>query len=976
MQIRDRFDGRASPFEGDRELVLRRLPANSRVVSARATVTPVGTGSPPFAENIAFTGGQGEWGATLTARQRWVEVDFHARRTLAAVTGANLQGAALLVDPGGGVFTDVNERGALGGSRNDLFRLQDASPHSLPGLAVSRFRLTAEVGRPDNPAVTSVTVLGLPSNVRLSLGEEPPFFTHAGELSRAVTTPDFGKQLQSFLAEAAVENGFYVLPLTVHSDSIARLEVALEVDVVLQAGVLPEGLDEVALAFDHGSLPRTEPENLRLALPANARVRAVRGRASGAFAASQVVLGPTGEVDAPETAEVSAGATQAQLLALDEALAADGVDLLLAAASRTARLEVDLLEDLDGKPGGASFLPAPVAVALDRETAGRPTWTSVALPSEIQLRPKGETRYWLAVRSVEGEAVWAASAADAEAPAMQETRDGGLSWRRSGRAARAAFFRLRRKTGRFRVPVDLQVGAGAAAERVSLQRFAPMGRVDLRFDVPEVAAGFNRYVEKAAPRACSESEHLANGDFREGLGGGPFFLSHAGTSGAQTVPAEWALTAGVVSPRFNNEPGVVLGVFDSDLDAPTALSQVVPLAPSCAYEFSFSAWATHDDATAEVHWLGDGCGLLRSDVVAIGRRSELPALHRARLAAPAAATEAEVRFLVPDGAVELEWVSLRGTANAVENGDLQARTDDLPAGWQPESNGAAASLVQTVMAPGDRPFTFEIQGREATAEVRWLRDDGSETGTPTALVLAADGFECVAAEGRTPADAVAARVKLSAPTGREAEIRNVDLRFPELTSVPATFVAEAPGDLKVLDWQVEWEPVEVPPPPLPETGLCPPTPPDAKPGELADGCCCCPCCGAKKKLAHAEPRVTAAGRAVRVGHCADCGGRVVAFGGRPVAGAPRLGDADLPPARIVVREEARPPAEPVPPLTRITGIGEKRAELLAAAGLGTLDALSRADPAELLEALPRVSEEMAEEFVAAAREILAKMRRT
>jgi hypothetical protein len=70
---------------------------------------------------------------------------------------------------------------------------------------------------------------------------------------------------------------------------------------------------------------------------------------------------------APEGAvEVSPEAVQARPLALDEPVAADAVDLLLAAVTRRARLQLDVREDLDGKPGNTSLLGAPVPFEIDR----------------------------------------------------------------------------------------------------------------------------------------------------------------------------------------------------------------------------------------------------------------------------------------------------------------------------------------------------------------------------------------------------------------------------------------------------------------------------------------------------------------------------------------------------------------------------------------------------------------------------------
>jgi len=547
MIRRFRFDGGAAPFEGRREVLWRRLPAGAEIASARATVVPAvaGEGGEPFIERIDFAGGRGDWRATKQAVPgNWVEVDFHARRTLVSLTGSGLADGAggnaqLLVDLGG-VFHRVSADGSLGGPASPPF-LVAGNTAPLPGLAVTRLRLVRAGANPD---VASVLVSSVPTNVSLALGELPPFWTRPGELAAAETTPDFASVLQAVLAEAEVEHGFYALPLVVRSDAIARLTVELEIDFAVAAAALPSGLDEASLSYDFGGVPKGGAALPALAIPAGSRVCATRGRAVGSFAASRIVLGPTGAVTPAGSVEISPAATQARLLALDVAAGAGAVDLLLSAVDRTVGLELDVREDLDGKPGSGSLLGATVPFRLDRASAAGPTWVSVPLPRELQF-PAG--RVWLVVQSTAGTAAWHVAAGG---PAMQRTTDGALSWRQSPAAGAggpvdrpAGHFRLRRTGDRFSIPIELEVGG----ERVSLARFAPLGRVEVALDVPEVAAAINRALAQAAPGPCPEVEHLADGDFSRWIGLGdeptPGFDLPLGPATASATAALLALAA-------------------------------------------------------------------------------------------------------------------------------------------------------------------------------------------------------------------------------------------------------------------------------------------------------------------------------------------------------------------------------------------------------------------------------------------------
>ncbi len=151
----------------------------------------------------------------------------------------------------------------------------------------------------------------------------------------------------------------------------------------------------------------------------------------------------------------------------------------------------------------------------------------------------------------------------------------------------------------------------------------------------------------------------------------------------------------------------------------------------------------------------------------------------------------------------------------------------------------------------------------------------------------------------------------------------------------------------------------------------------------------------------AEPRVTEAGRPVRVGSCLECSRRLIRHGGSVAPGARRLDVPKLPRLRRSARDgiarhgsavtsavawrravdacEGRSTiptkAEPASPrsripLTRIPGVGEKRAEALREAGIDSLERLAAAEPAALLS-LPGVfGESSAAKLIAEARRLL------
>lgn len=510
MILRDRYDGGLSPLEGDRELVLRRLPADARVIHARATVTPVSPAAgDPFVETLTFRGNAGDWGATKSASSGWVEVDFHARRTVVGLSG-QLNGAAVQADLGGG-FVAIGSQGTFLAPPQTALTVSGSSA-VLPSLTATRLRLFGA-----SPDITAVRVRSAPSGVRLGLAGRPALWFHTGELTRPETTPDFGPVLQAYLDDAGeTADGVWLLPFVLHSDALGRLAVDLEIEYLRRAAVLPGGVEDAALTFGHGGLPQSGG-SLSISVPSNARVVSSsggRGRVTGAFESTRVAFGPVGVMPPITPAgalTVAPGSSPAHPVVLPEPVETVAVDLLLSAIDRKVSLQLDLRLDLDGKPAGESILPAPVPFPLDREMAGHPTWVSVKLAAPLQLRRGQEKKYWLVLQSVEGEAAWSVEPVTGSLPPMQITQDGGFSWRQASIPSGpvSGLFRLRSLPGRFTMPIELRVGE----RRVTFERFEPQGRVDLSLDLPEVAEAFNQALASAP--VCPEAEHLVNGGFED-----------------------------------------------------------------------------------------------------------------------------------------------------------------------------------------------------------------------------------------------------------------------------------------------------------------------------------------------------------------------------------------------------------------------------------------------------------------------------
>jgi hypothetical protein len=439
----------------------------------------------------------------------------------------------------GGLFVPINTLGAMSTPDDGVedFTVAAASGGDLPSLATQKFKLTPPTAT--NPDITQVVIRSAPANLTLRLGSQPPFYARPGELARAEAAPDFAVILNAFLPEAELQDGYYEIPLTLHSDSLCRVDVEVALEFVQKQAALPGGLREAALSFDYSTVSSGQKNLVTVRIPAGAQVLAgqTSGRVRGSFADSRIVCGPTGTFASQGAVQVSPAHALAAPLVFAENLPFSSIDLLLTSVSRTAELAIDLVEDADGKPFTTSLLPSQVRLAIDSQVQGQPSWVNAALPVEVQV--KANTRVWLVLQSLSGEAAWSVSAQPAVAAAaaagawtagetlaadlsqgaplgLLYTETGGLSWRSESASGVGAplvgFFHLRQPPVGFDVPLELQVGEGDSAQRVSLQRFAPLGRVDFNLDFAEVADAINQ-AAAAASAAVPQGEHLLNNAF-------------------------------------------------------------------------------------------------------------------------------------------------------------------------------------------------------------------------------------------------------------------------------------------------------------------------------------------------------------------------------------------------------------------------------------------------------------------------------
>lgn len=517
MKLKDDYSGENAPFEGDRTLWLHSLPAGAIVERAMVTVSPADSA---FIETFSETTSANhllarDWGITINSpfQSGWSEVDFHARRTLVSVQGTNLVGATLQVDLGG-IYANISATGTIKSPDDPAFEV--AANGVLPSLTVSRFRLSRlPFNAATQPSITQLTLRTVPTNVSLRLGETLPVWTRLGELTTSATSPDFAPILNAFLAQSVPENGFYAVPLIVHTDAIARLTIAIDLDFVIAQPVLPPHLPEVTLTYSFSTLPQQDLDLVTAWLPQQAIPLAGRSQAEiqGAFEPTRVAAGDLGEDPITIPVLVSPHCSLAQAFVSNRELAVTGIDLPLGNTEPgLAGLSLSIQADTDGKPFGDALTSA--AVVVEKTLPNQSSWGSATLPVPFRVLPG--VRLWLILQSLTGNAYWQTTPTGAETD-LQCSRDSGLSWRPAtvleSPTSPTALFRLRDVPERFTLPVQLQIGRGPGAVRRRLDEFAPLGRVEFSFDF---AAALKTYLDSpvlASP--CGNGELLSNPDLSQ-----------------------------------------------------------------------------------------------------------------------------------------------------------------------------------------------------------------------------------------------------------------------------------------------------------------------------------------------------------------------------------------------------------------------------------------------------------------------------
>lgn len=1019
MKISERFAGNNLLFKGDRSLLLRRIPLNSKITKAQASIKPIDRFGRigPSEDNVVFdafspTGTNGETivrviGSTvIPITPSWIEIDFHRKITLSRIIGTDMSGSTLQVDIGGGTFIEVNSNGAFKTPGDDNFTLSVDSQAFLPSLSVQKIRLTKTNGT--TIGVTQILVRNTATNVTLRIAESAPFFVQPGNLVDAQSSIDFSQMLQASLATAKQENGFYLVPINLNTNTLARIELNLEIETVNQQSALPDKLASVKLPYTYNAVSESVNKSLDLAIPVGARLVSAETRAKieGSFTNSIVVQGNLDQVNENAIGTViNTTQTQAQAFSLMDTtdspdIAIDAFDLLLTSVSPVAKLHVDLRADLDGKPDSVSLLSQAIEFSIDTDTSPSPTWANVVLSQPIKLTKISSdssnlARYWLMLQSIEGEAQWSlADSAEDPLALLQQSTDGGLSWRENVQTEITnhpyAEFRLRQKTETFKIPLEVKVGLGEQATRLKLNKFEPLGRVDFELDSQDLTDTVNNFISAVEQHRCPEGEQLLNSDFQLELQMPTFTLLGWEQIGPGLAPSSTPLDAIVIS---------------SDIDT-GGISQTVAVVTGCIYELSAEAIVDGDDARIEIIWRGDSCNVVKTEALLLPEGiyhsdDRNTPLYRLRTQAPEAVDQVEIRLIVPDSSsILVDKISLIASPQVLLNADLLERQENGLFGWSLNPSDAGSnkifvanfsnehrlisnksdflqpvSLTQKTAVSVGHSFNFEFTGNGTLDNVNattppeihlnFLDDSGQIIVRNNPLIIAPDTSETHVLSGIIPDTVSQAEIKFLLPQGTTLVVKDTSLFTQELRNIPITFLSQAPGDLTVTNLTIGFEEQPAPPVALPVLGFCEATPASQLPGDECcnqNHSCFCNKCQQTTTLDQTTAVLLPDNRPATIGLCQACRLSLLTNTGLLINEAMSI------PIRRIDRSNTAQIDTNIA-LTDVAYIGEVRALILQENGLTHISQLATARIEYLVEVLD-VNEDLAESFVIQAKKLL------
>ncbi len=578
-------------------------------------------------ESFDLTTSDNPFGILATPLGSQLIVDLGKRRTVSQISAniTTLDDTAELFLDMGGMWLQLDNDGGIAAPDDTISWAIEDQILQLPLLASQRFRINYNAVDGQTVTPDKVTVQSYPTNLTLRLGDLGAFWFHTGDLKNAVTTPDFSRLLTDYLGLIEPDGGYYAFPLTLHSDSLARLQLALVLEYDEQQSLLPAETNALSFSYGYDGRPVGDGATLPVKVPAGQQVKQISADIRQRFASSRIVAGTLNPVKHTETVVVEATQAAACLIELTEDQVADSLDLNLESLSENSSLALTLQADAGGKPFGAQLWSSSLELNLSRADAAKGEWHNIPLTEPFTF--KAGQRYWLVCNSIAGRI--ALGTEKTAASQLQVSQDYGLSWRRTKTEATvAALLRLRATPATFQQPLHLQVGE----QMLSLAPFNANGDKPLSIrDWPTLSQALNQEIAAVTAAQTNTQQRVVNGQFQDwsfvshneqfkqkrvaSSSGNPFYLLAADSSGQQTYAA--------LLPGGNSGTQAALAIIPADADQSDITYVTLP--GQTAGEIPFVMGMSGSNQPGQLHLLTGDLNNLSNDSPPFLRFNQLDA---------------------------------------------------------------------------------------------------------------------------------------------------------------------------------------------------------------------------------------------------------------------------------------------------------------------------------------------------------------
>jgi hypothetical protein len=345
-------------------------------------------------KGIRYEGRLKSLGVSITpVDKRIFIVDFHSFRTLTKVEYKNPNIK----------ITEVKQWGGISFLENNILS------ENLLLIKTEKVLVTldTEVTPSSFEDNFHITIISYPLNLTLSLGDENPFWSYAGELISEVTVPDFSEKLNNYLEVFSSEKTSDIvckIPFKFHSDSPGNTEITEEIDSnLIWKSPLSDSYPEKkvpALLFDgndkkiHFELKSSKKLVQLISIGFNCK---------GSFS-KEFIDDNWGDTEIKNmgillSTEMSAGLKFSSSCSLS----ATGIDLYLLKRDDNTKLFVEVMEDQDGKPAEEKILGSNNVELI----SGQNSWTAIKFDEAISLEK--EKAYWLVLKVSIGKVEWVCS---------------------------------------------------------------------------------------------------------------------------------------------------------------------------------------------------------------------------------------------------------------------------------------------------------------------------------------------------------------------------------------------------------------------------------------------------------------------------------------------------------------------------------------------------------------------------------------